>query len=204
MEFSRIVDALSSSSDESDLSNIVQYAVQHELTDSEIAHLANKLAASGILLKQLPDNGLDIASTGGPSSLSTLLTPLFLRHMNRSVPKLSVSGRPARGIDVLATIPGYRYRSNLVEKWYNPLKHWFPRKELWQHLIGVRLWLLYHKRIEQCSFMFSRHLCTFYQSGREHRPHLREQRQYSLFGLSYLPLSTQAYPTQHTVHGVLQ
>lgn len=108
MEFSRIVDSLSASADEAELSNMVHYAVQHELTDNDIAHLADKLANSGTTFNQLPENGLDIASTGGPSSLSTLLAPLFLRLMNRVVPKLGVPGRPAGGIDVLATIPKYR------------------------------------------------------------------------------------------------
>ena len=108
MEFLRIVDDLSTSADESELSNMVRYAVKHELTDYDIAHLADKLANSGTRLKHLPKNGLDIASTGGPSSLSTLLTPLFLRLMNRVVPKLGIPGRPAGGIDVLATIPNYR------------------------------------------------------------------------------------------------
>ncbi len=50
----------------------------------------------------------DVASTGGPSSLSTLLSPLFLRAGGAVVPKLGVPGRPAGGIDCLAQIPGYR------------------------------------------------------------------------------------------------
>jgi pyrimidine-nucleoside phosphorylase len=108
MEFIRIVDDLSTSADESELSDIVSHAVNHELTDHDIAHLADKLANSGTRFKNLPNNGLDIASTGGPSSLSTLLTPLFLRLMNRVVPKLGIPGRPAGGVDVLATIANYR------------------------------------------------------------------------------------------------
>ena len=107
-EFSKIAGNLSASSDESDISAVVLFAAQHELTDFDIAFLADKLANSGTVFNNLPKNSLDIASTGGPSSLSTLLTPLFLRYMDRAVPKLSVPGRPAGGIDVLATIPNYR------------------------------------------------------------------------------------------------
>ncbi|MBI5898668.1 MAG: hypothetical protein HZB40_05540 [Rhodocyclales bacterium] len=72
-----------------------------------VARLAERLAASG---KQLPVNGgmtADVASTGGPSSLSTLLSPLHLRLWGAIVPKLGVPGRPAGGIDCLAQIPGY-------------------------------------------------------------------------------------------------
>lgn len=107
-EFVRIVDDLSTPPKESELSGLVCYAVRHELSDHDIAYLAKRLADSGARLKHSSRNGLDIASTGGPSSLSTLLTPLFLRLMNRVVPKLGIPGRPAGGIDVLATIPHYR------------------------------------------------------------------------------------------------
>ena len=67
------------------------------------------LAASGCTLTR-PSGELtaDLASTGGPSSLSTLLTPLYLCGAGFTVPKLGVPGRPAGGIDVLAQIPGYR------------------------------------------------------------------------------------------------
>ena len=61
----------------------------------------------------LPAGGaltVDIASTGGPSSLSTLICPLFLRACGCIVPKLGVPGRPAGGVDILATIPGYTIR----------------------------------------------------------------------------------------------
>jgi pyrimidine-nucleoside phosphorylase len=50
----------------------------------------------------------DLASTGGPTSLSTLLGPLYLRSYGLLIPKLGVPGRPAGGIDVLAQLPGYR------------------------------------------------------------------------------------------------
>lgn len=50
----------------------------------------------------------DVASTGGPSSLSTLLCPLVLRVLGFIVPKIGVPGRPAGAVDVLSLIPGYR------------------------------------------------------------------------------------------------
>ena len=54
------------------------------------------------------DRTADVASTGGPASLSTLLCPLFLRTLGWKIPKLGVPGRPAGGLDVLSRIPGYR------------------------------------------------------------------------------------------------
>lgn len=57
----------------------------------------------------------DVASTGGPTSLSTLLAPLFLRASGAIIPKLAVPGRPAGGIDCLAQIPGYRAELSLNE-----------------------------------------------------------------------------------------
>lgn len=71
-----------------------------------IASLANGLASSGTRL-QPPGATADVASTGGPSSLSTLLCPLFLVCLGFTVPKLGVQGRPAGGIDVMAQIPGF-------------------------------------------------------------------------------------------------
>lgn len=74
----------------------------------QAVNLALAFADSGVRLA-LPDvRTADVASTGGPSSLSTLLCPLFLRVGGFSVPKLGVPGRPAGGIDCLAQIPGYR------------------------------------------------------------------------------------------------
>lgn len=72
-----------------------------------VAELALALAESGER-RPLAASSADIASTGGPSSLSTLLCPLFLVDMGYTVPKIGVEGRPAGGIDVLGTIPGYR------------------------------------------------------------------------------------------------
>ncbi|WP_315727475.1 MULTISPECIES: hypothetical protein [unclassified Bradyrhizobium] len=75
----------------------------------EIGRLAKVLADSGSALAFPADIATaDVASTGAPSSLSTLLCPLYLRNLGFNVPKLGVPGRPAGGIDVLAQVPGYR------------------------------------------------------------------------------------------------
>jgi len=80
-----------------------------QLSDLDIAHLATVLGNSGNVLSiGGTQSAVDIASTGGPTSLSTLMGPLYLRAMGRCVPKLGVPGRPAGGVDVLAQVPGYR------------------------------------------------------------------------------------------------
>lgn len=76
--------------------------------DDAIAALAVRLANTGERLDTGPFDTADVASTGGPGSLSTLLCPLFLVANGLVVPKLGVPGRPAGGIDALALIPGYR------------------------------------------------------------------------------------------------
>jgi thymidine phosphorylase len=72
-----------------------------------IACLAAVIASSGKLLNFEPQLVADVASTGGPSSLSTLLAPLYLRVGGAVVPCLGVPGRPAGGVDCLAQIPNY-------------------------------------------------------------------------------------------------
>lgn len=83
-------------------------------SDEEVAHLAVEYANSGIQFS-VEGPTADVASTGGPSSLSTLLTPLFLVRSGMRVPKLGVPGRPAGGLDVLAQIPGYKINLELKE-----------------------------------------------------------------------------------------
>lgn len=87
--------------------SLVGAALAGALTDDDIADLARVLADSGARLFPVGLSA-DVASTGGPSSLSTLLCPLYLRARGLLVPKLGVRGRPAGGVDVLQTIPGYR------------------------------------------------------------------------------------------------
>src|SRR5690606_14039939 len=74
-----------------------------------IAELTKVLATSGETLKFSSYNTADIPSTGGPSSLSTIISPLILKEYF-AVPKLGIVGRPAGGIDVLAQIEGYNLK----------------------------------------------------------------------------------------------
>lgn len=79
-----------------------------DIPDEDIAHLATRLGESGeVLSHSWADTTADVPSTGGPSSLSTLLCPLQLVAAGAKVPKLGVPGRPAGGIDVLACIPDF-------------------------------------------------------------------------------------------------
>jgi pyrimidine-nucleoside phosphorylase len=106
--------ALGRSVDESAMAAVVSLARDEMLCIGDIAELARVLAASGAMLEPVADRA-DVASTGGPGSLSTLLCPLYLQAMGVSVGKLAVPGRPAGGVDVLATIPGYRAEMTLAE-----------------------------------------------------------------------------------------
>jgi thymidine phosphorylase len=77
------------------------------LGDREVASLARTLADSGIRLE--PDSrAADVSSTGGPSSLSTILAPLILAENGMLAVKLGVPGRPAGGLDVMANVPGFQ------------------------------------------------------------------------------------------------
>lgn len=109
MDFHTTVEQFANEASSGSMDRIIQLARSGELHDERIAYLACCLAKSGTVLKW-PDRArwADIASTGGPSSLSTILCPLFLRQMGFQIPKLGVPGRPAGGVDVLAQIPGYR------------------------------------------------------------------------------------------------
>jgi hypothetical protein len=119
--------------------------IRHFITikDPEpVADLASLLADSGVRL-DFGDHAADVASTGGPSSLSTLLCPVFLAMNGYSVPKLGVQGRPAGGIDVMAQIPGFdinpspakvadiitgcRFAHFLANETYAPLDQWLFR-----------------------------------------------------------------------------
>ncbi|MCL2642686.1 MAG: hypothetical protein FWD52_04145 [Candidatus Bathyarchaeota archaeon] len=89
---------------------------EREPANSDVADLAIVLASSGEMISQ--NDFVDIPSTGGPSSLSTLLCPLLLNQYGLKVLKLGVNGRPAGGIDVLAQIPSYKIdfsRSELID-----------------------------------------------------------------------------------------
>lgn len=88
---------------------LIDYASRTAPTPRDVAALATHLSNSGARLDWPHAYPIaDVASTGGPASLSTLLTPLFLRAGGLSVVKLAVPGRPAGAIDSLGTIAGYR------------------------------------------------------------------------------------------------
>lgn len=94
---------------------LVAAAQGHRWPPAEVARLATHLAQSGDRLEWGAGQVADVASTGGPGSLSTLIAPLFLRVRGASIVKLAVPGRPAGAIDALGTVPGYRVRSSPVE-----------------------------------------------------------------------------------------
>ena len=106
--FNDLLTSLEKTSTDNDIVRLVQHVSQNAIQLEEVAALASKLADTGASLPASPHPAADVASTGGPSSLSTLICPLFLRLKGYTVPKLAVPGRPAGGIDVLATIPGYK------------------------------------------------------------------------------------------------
>ena len=113
--FDKILIELNEDSEDKDIARIVAYASQNDLALAEVASLAKKLAFTGSSLPGSANTTADVPSTGGPSSLSTLICPLFLRFKGFTVPKLAVPGRPAGGVDVLATIPGYKTDLNSDE-----------------------------------------------------------------------------------------
>lgn len=88
---------------------LIKAGREERLDARNIFRLASTLAESGDrIVWRNGELTTDLASTGGPSSLSTLLAPLFLSGAGLVVPKLGVPGRPAGGIDVLAQLSGYR------------------------------------------------------------------------------------------------
>lgn len=116
ISFNNIVDRLTKSPSDDLLKALVDCVERNELTDEDLAYLTMRLAESGDVIHQSDKcTSADVASTGGPSSLSTLLCPLYLRALGYTVPKLAVPGRPAGGIDVFAQIPGYKIEFTAAE-----------------------------------------------------------------------------------------
>ena len=114
-KFGDILLNLTKTSEDKDIASLVGHVSRNNLEPHEVASLANKLAGSGFSLPSNSNTAADIPSTGGPSSLSTLFCPLFLKSKGFAVPKLAVPGRPAGGIDVLATVPGYEIDLSLED-----------------------------------------------------------------------------------------
>jgi pyrimidine-nucleoside phosphorylase len=102
--------ALPSTSD-ADFDRLIASAREISVDATDVAALATRLADSGERLTWPSTAKIaDVASTGGPGSLSTLVAPIALVAHGCQVVKLGVPGRPAGAIDVLATIPGYQIR----------------------------------------------------------------------------------------------
>lgn len=108
--FLHTVDRFIDEASPSSMDALIRHVRSESLTDSDIAYLAQSCANADGLIWDRMEDAADIASTGGPTSLTTLLCPLYLRAFGHKVPKLGVEGRPAGGIDVLAQIPGFEYR----------------------------------------------------------------------------------------------
>ena len=114
--FNTLVDAFADSPSEDVMYRLINHIEHNTPTDEELAYFALRIAESGVMLSTYGSNpSADISSTGGPSSLSTLICPLYLRALGYIVPTLTVSGRPAGGIDVLAQVPGYKVDFTVTE-----------------------------------------------------------------------------------------
>ncbi|MFZ1530224.1 MAG: hypothetical protein WAT19_15830 [Ferruginibacter sp.] len=111
--FKTIISDFISTQNNGSMMSLVNYVRKKKVSDYEIADLAISLSKTGEIIKTDKTLDLyDIPSTGGPSSLSTLLGPLFLRCLNKKVLKIGVPGRPAGGVDTLAQINGYNVNIN--------------------------------------------------------------------------------------------
>jgi len=89
--------------------HLITFAKSHGLSPEQTAALATSIASSGKVL-HLPSDcqpASDVPSTGGPSSLSTLLCPLLIAAVDVYVPKISATGSVAGAIDTLSTIPNF-------------------------------------------------------------------------------------------------
>ncbi len=113
-----VIDLFAKNQTASNMDSVIQLARNGLMTDDEIAYLATKLAKSGKQITVSKQSMVaDIPSTGGASSLSTLICPLVLIEFGFVIPKLGIKGRPAGGIDVLYQIPNYNVtmRCNEIE-----------------------------------------------------------------------------------------
>lgn len=106
-EIDRILDRLEDQPD--DLSFAATVAAAPSSDVGGLARLARILGlVGGKSVTPTDPDVVDVASTGGPGSLSTLMAPLYARVLGARVSKIAVPGRPAGGVDVLGSLPGYR------------------------------------------------------------------------------------------------
>lgn len=106
-----LVDSFSDNPTDQTMQAVISNVRANGMTDGEIGYLSETLGRSGNAHEITTGSEqplADLASTGAPTSLSTLLCPLFLCSMGFIVPKLGVPGRPAGGVDTLAQLTGYR------------------------------------------------------------------------------------------------
>lgn len=102
-----------SDSTDADFVDLIQQA-RRGVDNAWVVELTRDLVSSGETLSWEFDSS-DVASTGGPASLSTLLTPLALVALGEKVVKLAVPGRPAGAIDALGTMPNYKVSLSRAE-----------------------------------------------------------------------------------------
>jgi len=139
--FENIISKVQSSPTEKNIIGLIDYA-KNGLSDENIVNLAKTYASSGEIIKNKSSHlTCDIASTGGPTSLSTLITPLILKSLGFVIPKLGVPGRPAGGIDILNQIKGYKIDPNLKQ-----INEWLEKGK-YVHFIGGDLYTPLDRKI---------------------------------------------------------
>lgn len=112
--FATIIASFCSSPTNENMEKVCHIIKNSPFDKTKIAELTRKLALSGDTLDFSKYNTSDIPSTGGPSSLSTVIGPLILKDFF-AIAKLGIIGRPAGGIDILAQIEGYNLRLSKKE-----------------------------------------------------------------------------------------
>ena len=89
------------------------------LTLDDVAELTTAIVRSANIahVSETPGSHsfTDVASTGGPASLTTLLPPIQLALMGAHVFKVSSRGNPAGAIDTLESIPGFRSNMSVAD-----------------------------------------------------------------------------------------
>lgn len=114
--YNKLIDSFISHSTDINAFKLVEASRNDNFSLQNIVHLAKGLANSGEIISSTANLDIfDVPSTGGPSSLSTLICPLILSAYGKKVLKLGVPGRPAGGIDVLAQINNYKYSLSISE-----------------------------------------------------------------------------------------
>ena len=118
-----------------------------DISDEKVIDLIYQLAESGDRFK-FASEVYDFASTGGPSSLSTILVPLYLYACGVSVINIAVPGRPAGAVDVLGQIPGYQLSINSMN--ICNTEHFYLHFEANEHFAPLdKLLFNYRKKVNK-------------------------------------------------------